>query len=218
MPLSAEYLVLTALLVLIISLKYGISGLKDFSISAVFLGTMGMIYLIDNLYPYGRFAPLQIIVPTTASLASNVLRLMGYQTLFLGDPHGLPTYIAWDKYNNYSGAFSIGWPCSGVESLIIYTVTILLFLKRSNMSWKVRVAYFAIGAAVTYFINVLRIVTIFIISINGGNVTQFHDYYGQLYSITWIISYPLIIIGTQALGRKLNLGKRIHVKFRMPIT
>jgi exosortase/archaeosortase family protein len=85
------------------------------------------------------------------------------------------------------------------------------------MSWKVRVTYFAIGATVTYFLNILRIVTIFVISINGGDITQFHNYYGQLYSITWIVSYPLIIMGTQALGRKLDLGKRFHLRIKMPV-
>jgi thaumarchaeosortase len=214
MPLSTEYLVLTALFALSIFLIYGIKALDDFAITTVFLGLMGLIYTIDNLYPYGKFTPFQIIVPTTASLATWVLRMMGYHTLFLGDPSGMPTYIAWDKYNNYSGAFSIAWPCSGVESLVIYAIVILLFLKKSNISLYVRGIYFAVGAVITYFINALRIATIFIISINGGNVTQFHNYYGQLYSISWIIVYPLIIIGVGNLSRKLGFERRAQKKFQ----
>ena len=214
MPLSTEYLILTVLFAFIIFLHYGMNGLNNFSITTIFLGAMGLIYIINDLYPYGKFVPFQIIVPTTASLAASTLRLMGYHTLFLGDPMGLPTYIAWDNHNNYSGAFAIAWPCSGVESLIIYSIVTLLFLKKSNISWAARTVYFVIGAIITYFINVLRIATIFIISINGGNVSQFHDYYGQLYSITWIISYPLIIIGTQALSRKLNIGNRLRMSLQ----
>jgi thaumarchaeosortase len=214
MPLSTEYLVFAVLFAFIIFLHYGTDGMNNFSITTVFLGAMGLIYIINDLYPYGKFAPFQMIVPTTASLAASTLRLMGYHTLFLGDPMGLPTYIAWDNQNNYSGAFAIAWPCSGVESLIIYSIVILLFVKKSNISWVARTVYFVIGALITYFINVLRIATIFIISINGGNVSQFHDYYGQLYSITWIISYPLIIIGIQALSRKFSLGNRLHVSLQ----
>jgi len=206
-PLSTEYLVFAVLFALIILLEYGVSGSKDFSISTVFLGIIGVIYTIDNVYPYGAFTPFQIPVPTTTMLAANVLNLMGYQTRFLSPFHGMPVLIAWDSQGRYSRPFAIGWPCSGVESLLIYTVTILLFLKKSVIPWKHRIIYFVIGGIVTYFINILRIVTIFVISINGGDVWAFHDYYGQLYSITWIVSYPLIIIGSQALWGKIRNWK-----------
>jgi thaumarchaeosortase len=204
MPLSTEYLVFMVIFTAILILEYGISNLKNYAISTIFLGTIGMIYSVDNLYPYGRFTPFQIIVPTTTMLSANVLNLMGYHTLWLGISSGLPTLIAWDSHGNYSSPFSIGWPCSGVESLLLYTVTILLFLKKSAISWKHGIIYFTIGAIVTYFINILRIATFFIISINHGDITTFHNYYGQLYSITWIISYPLIIIGNQLLWSKIK--------------
>jgi hypothetical protein len=55
-------------------------------------------------------------------------------------------------------------------------------------------------------------VTIYVIAIDYGinspQRIQFHDFYGQLYSITWIIAYPLIIIGCQLLWDKIkNSGK-----------
>ncbi len=193
MPLATEYLVFTALFASIILLAYGIHGLIDFAISAFFLGIIGVIYTIDNLYPEGSFTPFQFLVPTTARLAATVLNLLGYQTHWFGIYGGMPTFIAWDSQGRYSLPFSIAWPCSGIESLVIYTVIMLLFLKKSNISWIRRIIYFVIGAIVTYFINILRIVTIYVISINAGNIWRFHDYYGQLYSIAWIISYPLLI-------------------------
>ncbi len=205
-PLSTEYLVFAVLFALIVLLEYGISALRDFSISAVFLGIIGVIYTIDNVYPFGAFTPFQITVPTTATLAANVLNLMGYQTRFLSPTYGMPVLIAWDSQGRSSLPFAIGWPCSGVESLLIYSVTILLFLQKSVIPWKHRIIYFVIGGIVTYFINILRIVTIFVISINGGDVWGFHNYYGQLYSISWIASYPFIIVVSRALWRKIRNG------------
>lgn len=207
--LSTEYLVLTVFFVLIISLNYGISHVKDFSISTFFLGTIGMIYTINNLYPYGRFAPFQAIVPTTTNLAANVLNMIGYNTTIspFGNSHyGQLTSLTALMPGNPPKqiTFQIAWPCAGVESLIIYAVTILLFLKKSKISWTHRSVYFFVGAAVTYFINILRIVSIFVIGINGGDWLRFHDYYGQLYSITWIMSYPLIIIGIQILWNRIK--------------
>lgn len=205
MPLSIEYLVFAVFFALTILLLYRLRGLADFSISIFFIGLIGIIYTIDNLYAYGHFTPFQIFVPTTAILAANVLNLMGYQTEWLGEQLGTPVLKAWNSKGE--AKFGIAWPCSGVESLLVYTVTIMLFLKKIAIPWKHKTIYFIIGAIVTYFINVLRVVTIFAIAINGGDVRAFHNYYGQLYSITWIISYPLIIIGSRALWEKIRNWK-----------
>jgi len=217
LTLSIEYMVFAVLFCLIILLAYGVNCLRDFSISTFFLGAIGMLFAIDNLYPYGKFSPLQIFVPATATLAGSTLNLMGYGTTI--------TYIINDPiYGSYPflgvkgfprAGFGIAWPCSGVESFLIYTVTILLFLKKTDIPWKHRIIYFAIGAVVTYFINILRVVTLFLIaiekgpyfSINDYDWQKFHNYYGMLYSITWIISYPLIIIGSRALWRRIRNWK-----------
>jgi len=203
MPLSTEYLVFAVLFTLIVLVEFGLVGLKNFSISASFLGIIGIIYTIDNVYPQGSFSPFQIIVPTTTRLAADVLGLIGYHTFWGGIQNGMPILTAWGPQGSF-GPTAIAWPCSGVESLLIYTVTILLFLKNSTISWKQRTVYFILGAVVTYFINVLRIVTIFVIAINHGDWMAFHDIYGQLYSITWIVSYPLLIIGSQMLWAKIK--------------
>ena len=217
--ISTEYLVFAVLFNLIILAEFGISGLKDFSISMFFLGTIGVIYTIDNLCPGGRFTPFQILVPTTANLAANVLNLMGYKTRmsFISNHpvYGSMPYLAVKDSQGVWQGSGIAWACAGVESLLIYTIIILLFLKKTAIPWKHRIVYFIIGAIVTYFINILRIVTIFVIAANYGfdspEVWLFHDYYAQLYSITWIISYPLLIIGSRALWSKIRKeGRRQH--------
>lgn len=210
MPLSTEYLAFTALFALIIILEYGIRGLKLHLISTFFLGTIGAIYTIDNVYPNGQFTPFQIIVPTTATLAASLLNFMGYRTTWRPTVDGMPDLTVTNSQGG-SIRFQIAWPCSGVESLLIYSVTILLFLKNSTISWKQRIVYFIFGAAITYFINILRIVTIFIIGINSGvpAAMAFHDYYGQLYSITWITSYPLLIIGSRALWGRIRANATV---------
>jgi len=199
LPLSLEYLVFTILFIFIILLINGSENLMDFSLSIFFLASIGVIYAVDDLFPYGQFTPLQVLVPTTATLAAKVLNLMGYQThiQFTHDPvHGsLPTLFTWDSQGGKYTMFSIAWPCAGVESLLIYTMTILLFFKKTVIPWKQRALYFVIGAVITYLINILRVITVFIISLNGGEVWTFHNLYGWLFSISWIMVYPFIIIG-----------------------
>jgi hypothetical protein len=61
-----------------------------------------------------------------------------------------------------------------------------------------------IGAVITYIINALRIVNIFLIGMAGGNIEMFHFYYGPLYAVVWITAYPIIVIGSQILWRKIK--------------
>ncbi len=208
MPLAVEYLVFSVLLCLTAFLYFGKKGLTGFALPALFVGLVGVIYTIDNVFPYGEFTPFQLLVPTTTMLAAGVLGLMGYATL-PGTENGMPTLQVTGPLG--TAKFSIAWPCAGIESLLIFTAVALLFLQRMPISWKAKVGYFAVGAAVTYFINVLRIATIFTIGtefgVNSNQVQMFHFYYGPLYSIAWIVSYPLIILASQGLWRKIKSGK-----------
>lgn len=215
-PLSIEYLVLTGLSILILSLYYGTRKTSNFAISMIFLGVIGIVYMIDTLYPWGRFAPFQIFAPTTTQLSASVLNLMGYRTSIVmqlfPNEGTLPVLTVQDAFGN-TAIHPVAWVCSGVESLLIFSVTIPLFFKNSAIPWKHRIIYFTFGAVVTYFINALRIATIFILDLNGGDWNTFHNVYGMLYSMAWIMSYPFLIIGSRALwGRimrrenNLNLG------------
>jgi exosortase/archaeosortase family protein len=206
-PLSIKYALFPVFFFLIVYLEYGKTGLKSFLLSPLFLATVGAIYTIAYMYPYGAFTPFQILVPATTRLASAMLNIMGYQTQWKGDISSMPVLQA--SNSKGSATFAIAWPCSGIESLLIYTVTILLFLKNTSIPWKQRAVYFVIGAIVTFFINALRIVTIFVIAIDTGTYPQwFHDFYGSLYSIAWIISYPLIIIGSRLLWGRIFASRR----------
>ncbi len=208
MPLAIEYLVFSGMFCLIAFVYFGKKGLIGFALPALFVALIGVLYTIDNVFPYGAFTPFQLLVPTTATLAATTLGWMGYGTV-LGTENGMPTI-------QVSGAmgtakFAIAWPCAGIESLLIFTAVALLFLQRIPISWKAKIGYFAVGAAITYFINVLRIDTIFTIGMQYGEtspqVQDFHFYYGPLYSIAWIVSFPLIIILSQMLWHKFKTKK-----------
>lgn len=208
MPLTMEYFVFTILLTLIVLLRHNVKALSEYSISILFAGIIGLVYLVDNLYPFGRFTLFQMIVPTTTQLAASILNAMNFITEISSEIH--PVYgsitrlTAKDAQGRYLTGFGVAWPCAGVDSLLLYSVTMLLFFKKSAFSLKASIAYFVVGAVITYFINVLRVVSIFLIAINKGDWRRFHDYYGPLYSVTWITIYPLIVLGIQLLWRKIK--------------
>ena len=208
MPLAVEYLVFSVLFCLTIFLSFGKKGLAGFALPALFVALVGVLYTIDNVFPYGAFTPFQMLVPTTAMLAAKTLGLMGYTTS-LATQNGMPTLQATGPLG--TAKFAIGWPCAGIESLLIFIAVALLFLQQMPISWKAKAGYFIVGAVITYFINVLRIATILTIGVQYGadssQVQMFHFYYGPLYSIIWIVSYPLIILGSQGLWRKIKSQK-----------
>ncbi|MCX8149969.1 MAG: archaeosortase/exosortase family protein [Candidatus Bathyarchaeota archaeon] len=219
-PLSAEYLVFTFLFCLMVYLSFGLKGLKFYLLPIFFLSLVGLLYMVDNVFPYGQFAPFQIVVPTTTALSAVILNLLGYPTTISYGQNNLggnmPFLTAINP--NITGApsitFAIAWPCAGVESLLIFTVVSLLFLKRINLPKKVKIGFFVFGAAVTYLVNALRIVNIFLLGmtygVNSLEVDVFHFYYGPLYAVTWIVSYPLIIILIQKYWSKRKRPKSHH--------
>jgi exosortase/archaeosortase family protein len=208
MRIPVEYLVFTVFFVVMVLLAYGLKGLKSFSAATLFLGIVGTLYTVDTTY-HGTFTPFQILVPATTTLSAFGLHLMGYKTIVTvgsdATNGSYPVLIA--SSPTHTASFGIAWACSGIESLLIFTAVAVLFLMASDIRWFYKVSCFAVGALVTYTINILRIIYIFVIQLNGGNYLEFHDYYGPLISVLWITSFPLIIMGIQALSTFIKLRR-----------
>jgi exosortase/archaeosortase family protein len=207
MRIPVEYLVFTFLFATMVILAYGISGLRDFSTSVLFLGIVGILYAVDTMY-HNTFTPFQVLVPATTQLSAIILNIMGYSTrTYVGnDPRygPYPVLVASNAQGTQYG-FGIGWSCSGIESLLIYTVVVVLFLKGTTIRGIYKMACFVVGAFITYFINILRVISFFVIAFSGGSqqtINEFHNYYGPLYSVIWITSYPLIVLGIHALSAR----------------
>jgi len=191
-PLSLEYIFFTAFFAASLLVTYGWFGPKRFPISLFFLGATGIFYLIDTFYPYGTFTFLQALAPATASSTVQILNWMGYEAYISRFYEGMPVlYVAGLR----GPSPAIAWGCAGIQSLFIYTFTILLFLKDRAFSLTRKIIYVTIGGIGTFIINVLRIVSYCVIGVNTGQLAAdiFHKYYGELYFIAWIIVYILVI-------------------------
>jgi len=205
MPLAIEYLAFSGFFVLAVGVSFGKKGIAGFALPALFSAMVGILYAIDNMFPYGEFTPFQLLVPTTTSLAAGMLGLMG-NSVVMGTElsTGMPTLDVAGPLGQVK--FAVAWPCAGVESLLIFTAVSLLFLNRMKLSWKAKFGFFALGAVITYFINVLRIAAIFTLGMQfGANSTQvqdFHFIYGPLCAMAWIVSYPLISLAVGGVCRR----------------
>jgi thaumarchaeosortase len=213
-PLTCEYIVLTTFFIGATILAYGKKGLKILSISFALIGGISIAYLLDTVYPFGVFKPLQEFTLPTAATTAALLDLLGYRVT-LHFPYPLPAggYLPTLQVNN-SSPVGISWACAGVQSLFLFVLIIAVFFKKSSISSFRKLAYFVIGLFGTFFVNVLRIFSYFIILLNYGTnaATDFHNTYGEMYFFTWIFMYILLIIGIQRfmlIERTRNAFKRV---------
>jgi thaumarchaeosortase len=206
---SFEYILFTAFFLTSIWLLYGVKGLKSFAVSSFFLGGIGIFYMIDTFYPYGTFTVLQSFVPVTVSGATSVLNFMGYGTqIFPGGTDGLRLNVT-GVDTSYSAVVS--WSCAGSHSLFLYSFMIMLFLRGTSISRIRKIIYVVVGAAGTFFVNILRIVAILSAGVNGGPslATTFHEFYGEFFFIAWMFIYlSIIFISETRLIGKINRLRR----------
>lgn len=122
---------------------------------------------------------------------------------FTNPVYGFGTALTVFKGKSFFSAI-VFWPSTGINSMIIYMLTILLFINSVSFSIKRKAIIFVVGAVGTFMANVLRIVTISKIGLENGALAaqHFHDYYGEFFFISWMMIYLAIIV----LGPKLAHG------------
>lgn len=212
-PLSLEYLIFSVSFTATILLSYGKVGLKKFGISIGLIAGITAIYLTDTIFPFGVLKPLQLLALPTASCAAMLLDLLGYNFMLYYSPG--PTAMPIIRTTDLAGksvSIAIAWPCAGVHSMFLYTLIMLLLFRKSSMSRFRKLVYFIIGAIGTYLVNVLRILTYYFIRVNSGlsAATNFHDVYGEILFVTWILLYILLIVCIQ----KFNLAEKTQQGIR----
>ncbi len=194
-PLSLEYLVFAVSIAVAVFFAYGRRGLKAFSISLALVGGIGAVFLIDTLFPYGALEPLQMLTLPTSACATALLELMGFSVFMVYGPQQSGPIITIYP-NNMPSSASVNWPCAGIHSLFLFVLVMALLMRKSDMSSFRKAIYFIFGFAVTYFVNVLRIVEYFVILSNSGQdaAAIYHRDYGELLFIAWMGIYIILII------------------------
>lgn len=126
-PISFEYLFFFGVFAVFVFVIHGLKGFKYFSISLVFIGAIGVFFTVDNFYPYDAVKVLQALVPYTVSATSYVLNAVGYQVKYYPEHDHFIQFKKFDSFQQWWA--KMYWPCSGVQSLFVYSFVILLFLR-----------------------------------------------------------------------------------------
>lgn len=192
-PLAFEAMLFTFFFILSVWLLQNLDGLRRFKISLFFLGSVATFFMVDAFFHGGTIWFLQFFVPPIVSIAAFFFNGLGYTTITTAYADGY--LLAIRKAGGYPMNLLIYWPCAGVHGLIIYTIVIILFFKNAEISFKRKIIYFVVGAIGTFMTNILRIVSIGIIGVNTGPEASrlFHEYYGELFFIVWIVVYLIAV-------------------------
>ena len=197
-PLSVEYTVFFVFFLTAVILAYKGSGLKTFSISFALLGGIAVAYMLDTVYPFGVFRPLEDIALPVSASAAALFSILGYNVSMTYPVHLGPSLLPGLMVSSTGRVadVSISWACAGVYSLLLYLLIILIFFKRVEISGFRKLLYFIIGLFGTFCSAVLRIYAIVMIDLNSGTSAGmvFHNTYGELFGFTWIFVFILLIV------------------------
>jgi len=200
-PLSLEYLVFTVFFMSAFWMAYKSKGVKIFSISFALLGGIGVAYMLDTIFPFGVFKPLQELALPTSATAAALFDVLGYSVSMnypvrLGESL-LPSLTV--TMGGQTASVSIAWACAGSQSIFLYALIMAVFLKKTSISAFRKLSFFIVGLFGTFFVNVLRIFSIIVIMIQQGNEAGmvFHNTYGELFSFVWIFLFILLVVCIQ---------------------
>ena len=184
------------------ALLYSVRSIRLMTLPVIYLVGLGILDAMDAYFPEDSLAFLQVWVYLIWNVVVFLLSLMGFHINFdmTTAPLHLPSLILrgnqlflWG-YKGYVG-LAIYWPSSGVVSMIIYSLVIVVLMVKLDAPRTRKAIYAIIGAVGTYFVNVIRITLIVLyITYVSSDFQAFHASIGEVLFIAWIFIYLLVVI------------------------
>ena len=199
--LATDFLGYALYCVLATALLYSVQSILLMATPVIYLIGSGILDLMDAYFPQDSLAFLQVWVYLIWNVVVFLLQLMGFHNTV---PGGItPTRPGLMLQGNrlslwgYKGdiGLAIYWPSSGVVSMIVYSLVILVLMVKLDAPRKRKVVYAVIGAVGTYFVNVIRITMIVLyVTYISLDFEAFHASIGEVLFIIWIFVYLLTVI------------------------
>jgi len=184
------------------ALLYSIRSIRFMTLPVIYLVGLAILDGMDAYFPEDSLAFLQVWVYLIWNVVVFLLSLLGFHTEYgpTTAPLHLPSLILrgnqlflWG-FKGFVG-LAIYWPSSGVVSMIIYSLVIVVLMVKLDAPRTRKAIYAAVGAVGTYFVNVIRITLIVLyITYISSDFQAFHASIGEVLFIAWILIYLLAVI------------------------
>jgi len=217
--LAMDYLTYAAYCVLATAVLYSASSILLMATPVIYTVGSAILDMMDAFFPEDSLAFLQVWVYLIWNVVVFILGLTGFQTNTTSQPlKGTITppslWLRGNRLTLYglkgTMPLVIYWPSSGVVSMLVYSLVILVLMVKLDASKTRKIIYAVIGAAGTYLVNVTRITLIVIyITYISLDFEAFHASIGEVLFIAWIFIYLILVIHFENANAKKHLPRRI---------
>ena len=189
--MGMDYLAITLYVTGLAVTLFSIRAIKEV-VTPIVLGTgMVIFYLLDAFFPYGEIGPLQ-------SWANFIVAAVGLLSKGLGLPiYGLGNYLTIVGTRGFF-RLAVYWPSVGVQSMIIYSLVMVVIAAKLDSPLKRKLIYALVGVGGTMLLNVLRIFAIayygYAYATTGQQLDAFHNSIGEILFPIWIAIFLVIVL------------------------
>jgi thaumarchaeosortase len=196
-PNSVSFLMATDYLALAVYLAALTAALfsKNMILKVVtpFAFSLGMMvfYVLDAFFPYDTLGPLQFWANFIVTAVVFLAKLFGLSI------YGFTNHLNIVGLHAYCPLI-VFWPSVGVQSMLIYSVVMVVLAAKLQAPRNRKLVYAAIGIAGTVFLNVIRIFSIayygYAYAATCNQVNDFHNVIGEVLFPIWIVVFLASII------------------------
>jgi len=189
--MSVEYLVLALYMIGLAVTLFGLRTIRIIVTPIVLSLGMLTFYLLDAFFPYGEIGPLQFWANFIVAAVAVLAKVLGLPI------YGLGNYLT---IAGTKGFFRlvVYWPSVGVQSMIIYSLVMIVVAAKLDAPMRRKVTYGVVGVAGTILLNVIRIFTIayygYAYATTGQQLDAFHNSIGEVLFPIWIALFLVIVL------------------------
>ena len=189
--MATDFLATTLYLIALTAVTFGIRMIRRVITPIVFSVGMLIFYLLDAFLPYGSIGPLQFWANFIVSGVATLAKVFGLPI------YGLTNHLT---IVGIHGTYRlvVYWPSVGVQSILIYSVVMIVIAAKLQAPRMRKIVYAIIGVAGTVFLNVVRIFSIayygYAYATSGEQLDAFHNAIGEVLFPIWIVVFLAVIL------------------------
>jgi len=208
--MATDYIAMSIYLPTLTAVVFSIGAIKRAVTPIVFSLGMLLFYMLDAFFPYGSLGPLQF-------WANFIVAGVAFLAKVFGLPiYGFTNHLTINGLHGYY-RLVVYWPSVGVQSILIYSVVMIVIAAKLQAPAVRKFIYAAVGIAGTVFLNVVRIFTIsyygYVYATSGQQLDAFHNAIGEVLFPIWIVVFLVLILEIEdRISDKTSAGRKSKKK------
>jgi thaumarchaeosortase len=189
--MATDYIAMSIYLTVLTTILFSIKAIRRVVTPIVFSLGMLVFYILDAFFPYGSLGPLQF-------WANFIVAGVAFLAKIFGLPiYGFTNHLTIEGLHGYY-RLVVYWPSVGVQSILIYSVVMIVIAAKLQAPLIRKVIYAAVGIGGTILLNVVRIFTIsyygYVYATSGQQLDAFHNAVGEVLFPIWIVVFLVLIL------------------------